>query len=160
MTNRQKYTLTSFKNNITEHPDFLSLKNEIEVIDLITFYYYLLYPNKIYEGEVHNYYELYVCLSGKASVISGDKEYKLNEKEFLITSITPKSKNEYVSNNETFIIETNDANVEMVKNHLYIEPAVNYEIKKINKNKSFKGTKHSLGLGINPNKKSLTVFLR
>lgn len=85
MTSRQKYTLTSFKNNITEHPDFLSLKNEIEVIDLITFYYYLLYPNKIYEGEVHNYYELYVCLSGKASVMSGDKEYKLNERDFLIT---------------------------------------------------------------------------
>ena len=85
MANKQKYTLTSFKNNITEHPDFLSLKNEIEVIDLITFYYYLLYPNKIYEGEIHNYYELYVCLSGKANVISGDKEYKLNERDFLIT---------------------------------------------------------------------------
>jgi len=59
----------------------------------------------------------------------------VDEKDFLITSITPKSKNEYVSNNETFIVETNDADVEMVKRHLYVEPAVNYDIKKINKNK-------------------------
>ena len=41
-----KYTLTSFRNNKAEHPKFLELKSEIEVIDLVTFYYYLLYPNK------------------------------------------------------------------------------------------------------------------
>lgn len=85
MEKEEKYTLTSFRNNKTEHPEFLKLNSEIEVIDLVTFYYYLLYPNKIYEGEVHNYYELYVCLSGKAKVKSGDKEFDLTEKDFLIT---------------------------------------------------------------------------
>ena len=85
MQKSKKYTLTSFRNNKTEHPDFLNLKSKIEVIDLVTFYYYLLYPNKIYEGEVHDYYELYVCLSGKAKVKSGDKEFDLFEKDFLIT---------------------------------------------------------------------------
>lgn len=85
MQKGKKYTLTSFRNNKTEHPDFLNLKSKIEVIDLVTFYYYLLYPNKIYEGEVHDYYELYVCLSGKAKVKSGDNEFDLFEKDFLIT---------------------------------------------------------------------------
>ena len=60
MGKKEKYTLTSFRNNTTEHPEFLRLKTEIAVEDLVTFYYYLLYPNKIYEVEVHNYYELYV----------------------------------------------------------------------------------------------------
>ena len=85
MEKEKKYTLTSFRDNLTEHPDFIPLKSKIKVIDLITFYYYLLYPNKVYEGEVHNYYELYICLSGKAKVKSGEKEFSLNEKEFLIT---------------------------------------------------------------------------
>ena len=85
MASKEKYTLTSFRNNKTEHPSFIELKSEIQVIDLITFYYYLLYPNKIYEGEVHDYYELYVCLNGKAAVKSGDKEYFLSERDFLIT---------------------------------------------------------------------------
>ena len=85
MSTSRKYNLTSFKNNKTEYPDYLELNSEIHVKDLVTFYYYLLYPNKIYEGEVHNYYELYVCLSGKAKVKSGENEYSLTEKEFLIT---------------------------------------------------------------------------
>jgi AraC-like DNA-binding protein len=85
MADKEKYTLISYRNNTTEHPEFLNLKNKIEVIDLITFYYYLLYPNKSYEGEIHNYYELYVILSGKAKVKSGDKEYSLLEKDFIIT---------------------------------------------------------------------------
>lgn len=85
MANQEKYTLKSYRNNKTEHPEFLKLKRVIDVIDLVTFYYYLLYPNKIYEGEIHNYYELYICLSGKAKVKSGDKEYELMEKDFLIT---------------------------------------------------------------------------
>lgn len=85
MATNEKYTLTSFRNNKTEHPSFIELKSEIEVIDLITFYYYLLYPNKIYEGEVHDYYELYVCLNGKAAVKADDREYQLSERDFLIT---------------------------------------------------------------------------
>ena len=85
MASNEKYTLTSYRNNKTEHPRFIELKNQIEVIDLITFYYYLLYPNKMYEGEIHNYYELYVCLSGKAEVKYEDKVFALNERDFLIT---------------------------------------------------------------------------
>ena len=85
MPNKDKYTLQSFRNNQIEHPDYIELNKEIEVVDLITFYYYLLYPKNKYEGEVHDYYELYVCLNGKAKVKSGDKEFFLSERDFLIT---------------------------------------------------------------------------
>ena len=83
---KNKYSLTSFRNNETIYPEYLPLKNEIEVIDLVTFYYYLLYPSQDYEGEYHNYYELFVCLNGKARVTINGKTFILNEKEFLITS--------------------------------------------------------------------------
>lgn len=82
---KNKYTLKSFRNNETEHPDYIELLKEIEVVDLITFYYYLLYPKNKYEGEVHDYYELYVCLNGKAKVEAGNSEYLLSERDFLIT---------------------------------------------------------------------------
>ena len=59
----------------------------------------------------------------------------VDEKDFKITNISLKSDENYVANNDTFIVETNDANEEMVKKHLYIEPPVNYEINKVNKNK-------------------------
>lgn len=85
MKSDKKYTLRSFRNNSIEHPVFLQLKSEIKVKDLITFYYYLLYPNKIYEGEVHDYYELYILLSGKVKVQSGEKIFELNERDFIIT---------------------------------------------------------------------------
>ena len=85
MPSKGKYTLKSFRNNKTEHPHYIELNDEIQVVDLVTFYYYLLYPNKNYEGEVHDYYELYVCLNGKARVKSGDSEYFLSEREFIIT---------------------------------------------------------------------------
>lgn len=54
------------------------------------------------------------------------------DKNFTITSVEAKTKGNYVSNNETFIVKTSSANEEIVKTHLYVEPAVNYEIKKIN----------------------------
>jgi hypothetical protein len=57
------------------------------------------------------------------------------DKDFKITNVTLKSDEDYVANNDTFVVETNDANEEMVKEHLYIEPPVNYDIKKVNKNK-------------------------
>lgn len=86
MQTKDKYTLHSFKNNTLEHPDFIELKEEIKIIDLITFYYYLIYPNNNYEGEIHNYYELFVCLNGKAKVKSGSEEFILSSREFIITS--------------------------------------------------------------------------
>ena len=85
MSKNNKYTLKSFRNNKIEHPDFIELQKEIEVIDLVTFYYYLLYPKNNYEGEVHDYYELFVCLNGKAKVESGNKEFFLSERDFLLT---------------------------------------------------------------------------
>ena len=85
MASKDKYTLKSFRNNEIEHPGYIELHKEIEVIDLITFYYYLLYPKNKYEGEVHDYYELFVCLNGKAKVESGDNEYLLSERDFIIT---------------------------------------------------------------------------
>ncbi len=94
MQMKDKYTLQSFKNNSLEHPEYIELNREIEIIDLVTFYYYLLYPNNHYEGEVHNYYELFVCLNGKARVKSGDKEYLLSARDFIITPpLTPHTHN-------------------------------------------------------------------
>ena len=62
-------------------------------------------------------------------------KYKDNEqldKEFTITSIEPKTSGNYVKNNETFVVKTSAANEEIVRQHLYVEPAVNYDIKKVN----------------------------
>ena len=85
MANRNKYTLKSFRDNKIEHPDYIELIKDIEVVDLVTFYYYLLYPKNLYEGEVHDYYELFVCLNGKAKAKSGNKEVLLSERDFIIT---------------------------------------------------------------------------
>lgn len=85
MQKKTQYTLKSFRNNKIQHPDYIELKREIDVIDLITFYYYLLYPNNEYEGEYHDYYELYVCLNGSAKVTTSAGEFILNERDFLIT---------------------------------------------------------------------------
>ena len=60
---------------------------------------------------------------------------KDNGSEFNITSIEKKSAGEYVKNNETFIVETNKGSLEKVQKQLLIEPAVNYEVNKINRNK-------------------------
>lgn len=65
-------------------------------------------------------------------VLLGKKpnEEEMNE-NFKIRSVTAKSKGDYISNNETFILKTTTANEEIVRSHLYIEPPVNYEIKKV-----------------------------
>ena len=97
MKNQTKYTLKSFRNNEIEHPDYIELNKEIEAIDLITFYYYLLYPKNKYEGEIHDYYELFVCLNGKAKVMSGNKEFLLSERDFIITP--PNTKHTHNPNN-------------------------------------------------------------
>lgn len=55
--------------------------------------------------------------------------------EFMIKKIEKKSKNNYVNNNETFIVETEKGSLEEVEKHLYIEPAVNYKVTKLSKNK-------------------------
>lgn len=83
---KTKYSLTSLRNNETIYNVYMHLEEEIRVIDLITFYYYLLYPSQDYEGEYHNYYELFVCLNGKARVTINNSIFILNEKEFIITS--------------------------------------------------------------------------
>lgn len=67
----------------------------------------------------------FLFLKGKVS----DEELA---KEFTITSIESKTKGNYISNNETFVIKTSTANEEILRTHLYVEPAVNYEIKKVN----------------------------
>ncbi len=59
---------------------------------------------------------------------------KLDE-NFEIKSIKQTTEGDYVSNNETFIVETSEANEEIVRNHLYVEPPVNYDIKKVDKEK-------------------------
>ena len=85
MENKDKYTLVSFRNNKIEHPKYLNLEEEIKVLDLITFYYYLLYPDLNYEGEHHDYYEFFICLNGRAKVETEKGAFMLSEREFLIT---------------------------------------------------------------------------
>jgi AraC-like DNA-binding protein/mannose-6-phosphate isomerase-like protein (cupin superfamily) len=85
MNKKDKYTLISYRNNEVTHPDYMELTKDINVEDLVTFYYYFLYPNHMYEGESHDYYEFFVCLGGKAKVVFEDRVVYLKEKEFLIT---------------------------------------------------------------------------
>lgn len=64
--------------------------------------------------------------------LGGSQDEETLAKNFTITSIEPKTEGNYISNNETFIVKTSAANEDIVRTHLYIEPAVNYEVKKIN----------------------------
>lgn len=86
MKDKNKYNLTSFRDNKTEHPTFIELEDKIKINDLITFYYYLLYPNLNYAGETHNYYELFICLGGKAKVCVENETFYLSEKQFILTA--------------------------------------------------------------------------
>lgn len=83
--NKEKYHLTTLVSHEVLHPHYIELEEKIHVEDLITFYYYLLYPNLTYQGETHNYYEFFVCISGKARVKTGDVNVVLNEKEYIIS---------------------------------------------------------------------------
>ena len=74
---------------------------------------------------------LLLCLIGFILLGNSISEETLAS-NFSITSIEPKTKGNYISNNETFIVKTSAANEDIIRNHLYIEPAVNYDIKKIN----------------------------
>ena len=79
-----KYTIIDKRTNSEIGPSYVYLNKEIEVVDLITFYYYLLYPNLDFKGESHNYYEIFVCMSGKAKVVNGSEEIVLNEGDFIL----------------------------------------------------------------------------
>ncbi len=61
----------------------------------------------------------------------GGSNEELLDSNFVIKSIQAKSGGNYISNDETFVLKTTAANEEIVRKHLYIEPAVNYEIKKV-----------------------------
>ncbi len=74
---------------------------------------------------------LLLSLFGFLLLGSHTDEEKLSS-NFAITSIVPKTKGNYISNNETFVVKTSVANEEILRNHLYVEPAVNYDIKEIN----------------------------
>ncbi len=63
---------------------------------------------------------------------TSEKDVEQLDKNFTITSIEPKTSGNYVMNNETFVVKTSAANEDIVRQHLYVEPAVNYDIKKIN----------------------------
>ena len=82
---KDKYHLTTLVSNEVSHPNYIALEEKIHVEDLVTFYYYLLYPNLNYQGETHNYYEFFVCLSGKARVKISDIDTTLEEKEYIIS---------------------------------------------------------------------------
>ncbi len=76
---------------------------------------------------------LFASFTNVMNVLKGNKEEL--EKNFKITKVTPKNKGKYIDNNETFVIETTAADEDIVRKHLFIEPSVNYDIKKINKGK-------------------------
>ncbi len=63
-------------------------------------------------------------------------EEKIYE-NFRVTNVMTKEKsNRNIPNDSTFFIETDErVNVESVKNHIYISPSIDYEIKKINSKK-------------------------
>ena len=56
-------------------------------------------------------------------------------KTFNITKIVQKSKREYVGNKEIFVVETEKGSLEEIKKHLYIEPAISYDIKQVTRDK-------------------------
>ena len=60
---------------------------------------------------------------------------EVKPKSFYIENISKQSSGEYVNSNDTFIVETNKGSLEKVKKHLFIEPAVNYDVKQLSKNK-------------------------
>lgn len=60
---------------------------------------------------------------------------KDNAKDFSIVDIEQETQGSYISNDEKFVVKTENGSLEEVEKHLYIEPAVNYEIKKKSKNK-------------------------
>lgn len=61
------------------------------------------------------------------NVISSTKE---NNKNFSIVSIKKKSDGKYINNNEDFVVITKNGTLDEVKKHLYLEPALNYDIEK------------------------------
>lgn len=87
MREKNKYSIYSYreKDNKPIHPPYLELEKDISVEDLISIYYYLLYPDLDYAGEKHNYYEMFFCLNGKAKVNIDKEEFSLGEKKFIIT---------------------------------------------------------------------------
>lgn len=54
---------------------------------------------------------------------------------FSITSIEKKSSGKYIDNNEEFIVTTREGTLDDVKTHLFMEPALNYEIEEQGKDK-------------------------
>ena len=83
--NDNRYIIIDNKSGKITNPSYVHLESEITVLDIISFYYYLLYPNLNFLGESHNYYEIFICLSGKAKAKVGNQEYVLNECEFIIS---------------------------------------------------------------------------
>lgn len=69
------------------------------------------------------------------------KQIDFKDTKFKITNIEHKSEDDYIKNNETFIVETEKGSLDDVKKHLYIEPAINYDIKKVSRNKYEVSTK-------------------
>ena len=69
----------------------------------------------------------YLCFFKKDSKINVFKDFK-------VVSVDKESKSNYIDNDETFIVKTEGGSLEEVEKHVYIEPAVNYNIEKKSKN--------------------------
>ena len=110
-------------------------KKKQEKVEVQQFYEKQPSNNKIFSIIISTIISIIVVVVICLFVFGGKASQEKLDKDFVITNIKAKSSGNYISNNETFIIETSSANEEIVRNHLYIEPAVNYEIKQINSKK-------------------------
>ena len=62
------------------------------------------------------------------------KHVNLKDNSFSIVSVVKNTDGNYISTDEVFTVKTKNGSLEDVQKHLYIEPAVNYDIKKKNNN--------------------------
>ena len=129
MRKKNKIDLENKKNDLTEEELFQNIAQSNQDTTL----------NIIVENKKHKKHKKITYISivfGFIFVLIGTlllftKDNIKYDENFTITSIKPKSNGSYITNNETFVIETSSANVDMVREHLYVEPAVNYEIKNV-----------------------------
>ncbi len=85
-------------------------------------------------------YWMIACLVVVIFVVVGlvfgvqNKSFNLKKESFKIVDVKKKTSGNYIDLNETFLIETRRGSLEEVQKHIYVEPPVNYEIKRVSVN--------------------------
>ena len=67
-------------------------------------------------------------------LLNGYSIFGWNKKSLVVVDIQSKSNNTYVDVDEVFVVHTKNGSLDEVRKHIYVEPAVNYEIKEKRKN--------------------------